>query len=258
MLYRQLTRFDQLTSLTLLVSFIFFNSTNLVKAQAPHYSGSYSSTNTKHQEKNSSRDGLPFNRIAGGSRGSCLASNHSLIALVPEENVNLTASNFPKLFFYIPATKNPHQIEFVLRNQFDELVYETFIDTSQQSGIVSINLPNSDNFNGLEINQNYHWYLSMICDPLRRSQDLVVEGWIRRVELETALQKQLQNYTPIKQAELYYQNGIWHDAIAALAEEADSSQWSKLLNTIGLENLAQEPFLNSDQLDQDRITTSDQ
>ncbi|BAU66629.1 hypothetical protein STA3757_40340 [Stanieria sp. NIES-3757] len=251
MLSRQLNFLTKFTSLTLVGSFIFFNSPNLLKAQTPNSSSSYSSTNTKNQAKNSSRNGLPVNRIAGGSRGSCLASNHRLVALVPEENINLTASNSPKLFFYIPATTNPHQIEFVLRNQNDELVYETFIDISQQSGIVSINLPNSANFNGLEVNQNYHWYLSMICDPMRRSHDLVVEGWIRRVELETALKQKLQDFNHIKQAELYHQKGIWHDALAASAEEPNSSQWSELLNSIGLEDLAQEPLIQSD-----RISTS--
>ncbi|AFZ35022.1 protein of unknown function DUF928 [Stanieria cyanosphaera PCC 7437] len=254
MLSRQLTFLTKLTSLTLVGSFIFFNSPHLLKAEIIN-----SSIKTKRQEKNSSRNGLPVNRIAGGSRSSCLANNHRLVALVPEENVNLTASNSPKLFFYIPATKNPYQIEFVLRNQNDELVYETSIDTNQQSGIVSISVPNSVNFKGLEVNQNYHWYLSMICDPMRRSHDLVVEGWIRRIELETAFKKQLQNSNQIKQAELYHQKGIWHDALAALAEEPDASQWSELLDSIGLEDLAQQPLIQNAHyapwLHRDRIST---
>lgn len=238
---------NKLPSLTISISLIFFTFPSLVKAQNNNFLFDYASTNAQQtQEKNSSRNGLPFNRIAGGSRGNCLASNHPLIALVPEKNLNLTTSTSPQLFFYIPATTNPHQIEFVLRNQNDELVYETSVETNHKSGIVSIKLPNSIESNGLKLNENYHWYLSMICDPQQRSHDLVVEGWIRRIELETAMQKQLQNYQPVEQAQLYYQNGIWYDALATIAQEQNTSKWSELLNSIGLADLAQQPIINRD------------
>jgi hypothetical protein len=243
MLPNQLNLLTKTIVLTLIINFNWLNFTHLAQAQTKNSSGSSQSTKTTSQEANSNRNGLPSNRISGGSRGSCLAGNHSLVALVPEENVSLTASASPKLFFYVPATNSPRQLEFVLRNQNDELVYEAFVDTNNQSGIIPINLPKSVKSDLLEANQDYHWYLSMICNPQRRSQDLVVEGWIRRIELKASLAEQLRQCDPVEQAMLYNQNGIWYDALAALAEEQQSSKWSELLASVGLGDLAQEPII---------------
>jgi hypothetical protein len=210
-------------------------------------------SNTRANNDNSdSREGLPTYRRGGGSRGSCLANRSQLIALIPENAVGKTAAVSPKLFFYIPQVNESQAValEFVLRDRQDKLVYETFLKTDGNSGIVPIELPVSGKPNELKINEQYHWYLSMICDLQNRSRDVVVEGWIQRVKLEPAIEKELAHSNPLERASIYEKHGIWYDALSTLAEEKQArsqqqvtAKWTELLTSVGLGELAEAQFI---------------
>ncbi|NJL53599.1 MAG: DUF928 domain-containing protein [Hydrococcus sp. SU_1_0] len=131
--------------------------------------------------------GLPTHRRDGGSRGvedSCVANtaNQNLMALIPAKTVGINAAVSPKLFFYIPKIKETSTLEFVLRNQKDQLIYETFLST-EGNGIMSVEVPGEVNSSLLKTDQNYHWYLSMICNNNQRSRDIVAEGWMHQKPL---------------------------------------------------------------------------
>ena len=202
--------------------------------------------------------GLPTHRRDGGSRGnidSCVADaeNQNLMALIPEKTIGINASASPKLFFYVPAVNNQRTIEFVLRNEQDELMYEAFFST-EGNGIMSVEIPADVSSNLLETDQNYHWYLSMICDQQHRSRDIVVEGWMRQESLDLATQKQLSVASSTEQAEVYKKQGFWYDALSVLADHQDSlaeqpivrQKWSEMLNSVGLEELASKPFVKTE------------
>lgn len=170
--------------------------------------------------------GLPTHRRDGGSRGSrdnCItdAESRNLMALIPENSIGINGSASPKLFFYIPAVNHQRTLEFVLRNEQDELVYEAFLST-EGNGIMSIEVPANVNSNSLEVDQNYHWYLSMICDAQQRSRDIVVEGWMRQETIDSATKEKLDNTSSIEQAEVYNEQGFWYDALSVLAENQDA------------------------------------
>ncbi len=199
-------------------------------------------------------EGLPFHRRDGGTRtGNCITNGNNLIALIPENSVNVTASITPKLFFYVPETAEEKTLEFVLRNQNDQLVHEVFLQTSAQEGIMNVEIP-QDISKGLEqSDSSYHWYLSMICDDQKRSHDLVLEGWIKYTELDRAIKQKLENSSPAEQAELYQQKGIWYDALSVLAEDShqviDNSateKWVQMLDFIGLSELSEQSFIDSE------------
>lgn len=204
---------------------------------------------------NRSRGGLPVHRIGGGSRGNCIANQGQLVAVVPEKSVGMTASTTPQLFFSIPETTQTHLLEFVVRNQQDELVYDTILKTSDRAGIIAVELPPNLRQESLKANEDYHWYLSMICNQQKRSHDIVVEGLLRRVEIEPAISQKLQNASPIEQANLYQQQGIWHDALSVVAQEQKTSQyqgaaqakWVELLHALGLGELANQPLIEANQ-----------
>ena len=200
--------------------------------------------------------GLPTHRRDGGSRGnsdSCVSnSNSSLVALIPEETVGINTSASPKLFFYVPKVKQQKTLEFVLRNEQDELIYETFF-TTESEGIVSVNIPADVRANSIKKDTNYHWYLSMICNLEERSRDIVVEGWMRQSTINTAIKQELENADSIAKAQLYHEEGFWFDALSVLAENYKSeaekpmvrAKWSELLKSVGLEELAAAPFIES-------------
>ena len=202
--------------------------------------------------------GLPTHRRDAGSRSSrdnCItdADGRNLIALIPEKTVGINASAAPKLFFYVPKIKKQKTLEFVLRNEQDELIYETFL-TTEGKGIMSVEVPADVRSNSLEAAQNYHWYLSMICNSQQRSRDVVVEGWMRQEAIDFATQQELNAANSIEQAELYYEQGFWYDALSILVENQDSSvqqpiiraKWLELLSSVGLAELASEPFIASE------------
>lgn len=203
--------------------------------------------------------GLPTNRRDGGSRGvnnNCLAdtTSRNLIALVPEKNVGINSAPSPQLFFYIPKINQEKTLEFVLRNEDDELVYDAFLKTSGD-GIISVEIPANIQANSLEKDRNYHWYLSIVCNFQQRSRDIVVEGWLHQADVDLVTKQELHTATPLEQAELYHQQGFWYNALAVLADGHQSSnqqeqpiireKWTELLGSVGLANLAQKPFIES-------------
>ena len=207
------------------------------------------------EKKTNSNYGLPIHRRDGGSRsdgGNCVVNNenHNLVALIPARSVGINGATSPKLFFYIPQVDEPKTLEFVLRNEADELMYETFLTTTGK-GIISVEVPADLKSNQLETAQNYHWYLSMICNPKQRSRDIVVEGWMRQGKVTPEIEQQLNAADAVSQAEIYQEQGFWYDALAVLAAEnsdrvKEQAKWTELLESIGLEDFADAPFIETD------------
>ena len=195
--------------------------------------------------------GLPDYRTPGGSRGNCLAQGNNLTALIPNSSVNITASIAPKLFFYVPETTEQKTIEFVLRDQNDQLVHEVFLQTNGQEGIMNVEIPQEITKSLGESDASYHWYLSMICDAQDRADDVVLEGQIGYMELDNSVKQKLENSSPVEQADLFKQKGIWYDALSVVAEgsnqvrnSAATEKWAQMLEEIGLSELSTQPFIN--------------
>ena len=211
----------------------------------------------REQKKNSeyvvnTNQGLPSHRRDGGTRSSCASNSSSddFVALIPDTAVNMTASAKPTLYFHVPKTEQSPKIEFVLRDENDRLVYETAIDTEGEAGIMSVEIPFPVRQKALQSNTEYHWYLSQICNPQKRSQDIVLEGWIQHQVLSPQTQQQIANFSLRERANFYQQQGLWYDALAVAATELETevennsqTQWSKFLNAIGLDKFADKPLI---------------
>lgn len=216
--------------------------------------------------------GLPIRRVGGGTRDGCTANTvvglqnmecEPLIALIPEDLV-ITSKTVPTMLFSVPAIDKPQnvQLEFVLRDDKDQLVYQTTFTTTGQSGIIKFQLPTSETFKGLKAQTNYHWYVSIVYRPGDRSHDDVVEGWIRHTPINPSLTAQLNQATPIEQVKLYQENRLWSEAINTLAQlkQANpndptiSKMWNELLKSVDLDMIAQKPLINSPSVSQSPVT----
>lgn len=190
-------------------------------------------------------------RTSGAStRGNCadIPKTSKLIALIPEDdNAETTISSNPKFFVYIPKHE-AKSAEFEITDESGNSVYFADLNISEISGIVELSVPNSVSLNA---NQEYTWIFTMVCDPDYRSGDLYVQGTIKKVDISSDLEKRLKNSTPIEQAEIYKRAKIWNEAIATLATLRNSNprKWEELLTSIGLENIASEPFAPCCQLE---------
>jgi hypothetical protein len=187
----------------------------------------------------------PGSRRGGATRGGCSSKNQALTALVPKDNVGWTTAEYPELFFYVPQTSRP--LEFALNDQKDKAIYKTNMAHNRTPGLVSVNLSNFKGLPPLKSGQPYHWYMSIICDSQDRSADIVVNGWVKRVEPNPALASSLQQTTPSEHVSLYAVNGFWYDALKALNETRQSSpnnlrvadEWADILKSVGLNEISQ-------------------
>lgn len=193
--------------------------------------------------------GAPGNRVGGATRG-CFSGKQALTALVPNTNTGTTIAAQPTLSFYVPANK-AEQLELVLLNDKQKILHKSTVASPKTPGIVSINMAKMPGAPSLETGKNYQWYFSMICDPKDRSADVVVDGWIQRVEADPILQSEIQKAKPSDRVSLYAANGIWYDTVAAMVASRQSTpnnstvsrEWSDLLKSVGLGAVAQAPIV---------------
>lgn len=189
----------------------------------------------------------------GGTRGSdtdiaCTNSESApLTVLMPENNVGTMVTDQPHLYWYIPQTQ-AKEAEFVLLDQQNREVYATTFPLSgDESGIVQLTLPRSDAQTPLMAEGNdYTWFLALVCNPDDRSYDEIVEGTIRRTTLDAQVQAKIdQETSPLNKAQMYAKEGIWTDALMVLAQLRDTQpeEWQNFLESVDLEEIAQEPFV---------------
>jgi hypothetical protein len=194
--------------------------------------------------------GAPGRRIPGATRGSsCFPKNQRLTALLPKSNIGLTTVANPNLYFFIPQT-SASQIELVVLDENEQIIYQQNYKPSPQAGIVGLKLPPKL----LAVNKAYTWYLSIICDPQNRELDKSIAGNVQRVN-NPSLMKKVNQATPEQRLLLYAEAGIWHDALDTLVKlrytNPNNAQltadWEYLLTAPGVEldkQLVQLPLIS--------------
>ena len=201
--------------------------------------------------------GAPGNPVGGAVRrtNSCLTGQTPLTALAQADKLGLTTAEYPALFFYIPQSSPNTKVELALVDENDKQIGKTVVDAASITpGIVGMKLSDIKGLPPLEIGKNYHWYLSMICNPQRRSADVFVSGWVRRIELDPVLTNELKNLTSRDRASLYAVEGLWYDTLAALYEARRASpddlslanDWASVLGSESTElgTIAKEPLID--------------
>lgn len=190
--------------------------------------------------------GKPETTTGGGRRGfSCIRLEQgkpSLTALTPRrDNQIKTISDNPTLYFYLPKTTATTG-EFVLKSEEDDDVYQTTFTLPNNSGIVQLHIPSSA---GIKAGKKYQWYFTLICNSEDRSGDEYTQGFIQRATINSSLNQDIQQATPLKQAEIYAKNDFWTETITNIAQlrTQKPDEWKELLKSVGLEVIAEEPLL---------------
>jgi hypothetical protein len=219
----------------------------------------------------------PPDRSAAGSRSGaasrgCDAGSQTVTALVPtyQQTLNqgqqvvvpitqvwgLTNAENPNFFFFVPYNASSiANIEFVLQEKTGNkstTLYRTYLTPPESPGIMSVNLPPTEA--SLQVGKMYHWFFKVRvqCDKKQPTKLDYADGWVQRVNQNSTLTEQLKQAEIPEKATLYAVNGIWYDAITSLAElrltnpqnEPLLAKWTTLLNSIGLEEIANQPLIN--------------
>ena len=196
--------------------------------------------------------GTPGRREGAGTRGTCLRGPKLLMPLTPTDSFSATVSNSPTFFWYVPKTV-AQSAEFALLDDNDQTLYKTTFNLPSTAGIVSFNLPAKVTSSVLTVGKDYHWQLSILCDPNQPSINPFVEGVVQRMKPPATLVSQLKKASVRDRPTVYATAGIWQDAIAALVQQRCANpqdprlvaNWTRLLQSVQLGDFAQEPLTQS-------------
>jgi len=167
-----------------------------------------------------------------------------LSPLLPSGRLGLTVASNPKFFAYIPKT-TAIAVEFIIENEQGKGIARKRVDLTTTPSIVSVQFEKTP----LEVGKHYKWLISVVCqngDP----EDSFSEGIVRRIQPPSTLLAKLEKASAIEQVYIYAKSGIWHEAIADLANlrlaQPDNAElkaiWLNLLKSSSLESVATAPF----------------
>lgn len=184
----------------------------------------------------SSQGKAPRRTVGTGSRG-CLdlseAPTGTLTLLVSNESTGYTTSGHPTFFWYL---SNPVSVpmEFSLVEPGNpETVYKQTI-ANPIAGINQIQLPTDKP--ELVPGKLYKWSVALVCNPERRSADVIAQAFIQRELPSSSLAEQLSTATSkIQQSEIFAANSFWYDSLAALSPaSSDSNQQAIVQDRLSL------------------------
>lgn len=202
--------------------------------------------------------GKPSRVASAATRGDCFQNQKPIIPLLPPgREAVLTTKEYPTFYFYIPQiTRETQAMEFVLRDD-DSItpLYRASFKPVRQSGIISVRIP--ANRQPLQIDKQYTWGFSLVCNRRKRDEDLYTEGKIERVQNENLNAQLQQTQRTLDRAVLYTIGGLWENAfstVASLRSErpndpevkkywVDLLESLKELGAVGVTDAVNKPFL---------------
>lgn len=240
--------------------------TGLVKAEIPEYPGdigrgkggrntenALQSPNTEgaQTKKESSRvrfrsivfktpNVRGYSNLETAPLGVCISSCPIVKPLLPLTNIGLTLAASPKIFVYLSQTTASKAEFFLIDPTNEDILYEATFSLPSQSGIISFNIPEDANSPKLTVGKKYRWYFVIVRDRDDRSADIIAEGSIQRVELNSTVASQLKKAPPEDHPAIYAAAGIWFETLASLAELRRSypndpglaAAWKNLLESV--------------------------
>jgi len=228
-------------------------TTNLPAQVQAQLKPSSPSSKLPNQSKNSfrpPRTSTPVNTQGGATRGEgCQKGEIVPDLLVPvASQMRETVADYPTFFWYMPKT-SAQEVEFRLQDESGKVVYTAKYALAKSAegvvgdpGLMSLTLPAFANLSPLEIGKEYQWHVTLVCEVLDRSRDVVTEGSIKRVAPDPALALRIQQATPQQRVALYKDAQLWYDAVSTLVElqrtRPDDANlpvtWDRLLSSAGL------------------------
>ncbi|WP_017658491.1 DUF928 domain-containing protein [Baaleninema simplex] len=152
-----------------------------------------------------------------------------LTAILPPENYGLTLRDYPTIYVHVPNLPGA-DLQFTLRDDNDEVLYQSRFRLGHRHGTFGIPLPDNANFDPLELYRSYRWTVELL--DFGES----ISGAIVKVSPTEEFQRQLDRATSEERLELYAETGIWYDAIDTLAtlhrNDPDNSQWMEVWREI--------------------------
>ena len=195
----------------------------------------------------------PKRTTGGASRtiGECInqaeKSAIPFTPLLPDSTSGLTTAAYPTVLAYLPET-SANKVFFSWQDEDGNEHYQTILPMEQESGIVSLTLP--ETAPPLQVGKNYQWAMALMCDGKLQPDSPIVRGEIRRVEIASSLSDRLQTSNTLETAAVYGEAGIWYETASTMAQLVEArpddaflvANWQDLLTSVGLEKIALVPL----------------
>jgi len=186
--------------------------------------------------------GMPGQRVAGATRfGECTqGSLAKIVAIVPDNNLGMTAVDNPSLFFFVPQS-TAKSAELMLLSEAGDLLLAQQVPLNGKAGILPVTVDASKV--KLQPGQKYQWIFSLTCKPNEPDANPFVTGWIERAELDRNLARVMTTLAPADRLPLLATSQLWNDTLATLVELQQRNpdnpvikqQWQDLLKSAGIE-----------------------
>lgn len=190
----------------------------------------------------------PKRTVGTGSRGCVEVGSTptgTLSLLAPKEQIGYTVASHPTFFWHLSNAVAVPVVFSLVETGNPVAIFEQEI-SQPKAGIMKIELPKDKP--GLEPGKTYRWNVALVCNPQRRSADVIAQANIQREPVSAAVEKQLATIsTKIEKAEIYAAQGFWYDAMSLLSvSDSDPLQptiWQdrlSLLEQVGLSNVVEQ------------------
>lgn len=217
--------------------------------------------------------GLPGRREPAGTRQPCLNPGKitevrngrsvdvlkHLTALTPVSGYGETTRAYPTFLWHMPRFTEgvgEPKVEFSLEeSETKKVLYQTTFDAKDMSGIMGLTLPSTVGLSPLQIGKTYIWSVRVLCSSGLEDGFPVVEGMVQRIQPGTTLTAALKRARPRDLPSIYIEQGVWYDAIAALAELRRAEPGNALLtktwttflqdDQVKLQKIAGEPLTSA-------------
>ncbi|MGI0482981.1 DUF928 domain-containing protein [Geminocystis sp. CENA526] len=186
--------------------------------------------------------GVPDARMGGAVRGG----NKSIIAIIPPDKMPLASEKNSTIFVYI-ANNNSTEGNLRITDINGQELYRGKFIPPQETGIIRIKLPETIE---LKTNTPYRWDIELKSPNIHPTQAMRLRtfGWLEKVSLEEKVSSETDSQEDIwASLNTLAEEGIWYDTLNKLAvlrlenpeDEQIKSEWVELLNSVGLEKIAQ-------------------
>ena len=172
-------------------------------------------------------------RIGGHSRGEDVNAPE-LIALVPD-HVAFTIRGGPSLCWYLSIHSSKPITLTVVDSRGIRPILEQSLPSPARAGIHCVRLREY----GVDLREQeqYRWFVTLVLNPDRPSQDIVAGGVIERIPLDEACALNMPctwTTCELEAVHRYAESGLWYDAIACLLElmerEKDPGRLQEMLD----------------------------
>jgi hypothetical protein len=172
-------------------------------------------------------------RIGGNSRGAG-SDAPQLIALVPD-HIAFTIKSDPALCWYLSTETSRPITLTVVDARGIRPVLEHSLPSPIRAGIHCVRLREY----GVELKEQeqYRWFVTLVLNPERPSQDVVAGGMIERIPFDEACALNMPctwTTCELEAVHRYAESGLWYDSIACLLDlmgrERDTTSLQRMLD----------------------------